>query len=50
MKDPGESWFQVTCSKVKVTGLHDQFDGNMPHCFFNAQWTRKKKTLDVLCV
>lgn len=54
MRDPGEKWF-VTCFEVKVTELHGPFDGNMSHCFFNAQWTNssseeKKKISDILCV
>lgn len=34
----GKKWF-VICSKVKMTGLHDQFDGAMPSYFFNSQQT-----------
>lgn len=49
MRDPGDKWL-VTCFEVKVTELHGPFDGNMSHCFFNAQWTNssseeKKKNL-----
>lgn len=45
-RDFEEKWL-VTCSKVKMTGLHNQFDEKMSSCFFNAQWTdssSKEKT------
>lgn len=52
-EDRGEKWF-VTRSKVKLTGLHAQFYGNVSSCFFNAQWTEspseEKKISDILDV
>lgn len=46
MEDHREKWF-VTHYEVKVTGLPDQFDGNMSCCVFNAQWTNSSSEKNI---